>query len=128
MRRPDAMLILFFSLSMVQCNHPSATDDPELLSNLRFAPGAFDSFRRNTELKFTLRHPVTLDITIESKAAPGADFVVKTLVQNAYQTKGSHSIAWLGDTDAELFAPAGVYIGVLNISNRRFETTVQVYH
>jgi len=123
----DAILILL-TLSMVQCNHPSATDDPEVLSNLRFAPGAFDSFRRNTELKFTLRHPVTLDITIERNAAPGPSFVVKRLVQNAYQTKGSHSIAWLGDTDEELFAAAGVYIGVVNISNRRFETIVQVFH
>ena len=143
MRKPHAWLILLSSLTALRCNHTSADDDPEVLSNLRFAPGAFDSFRRNTELKFTLKHPATLHITIESKGvpqsgtpqerapqggAPSGYFVVKTLIENAYQPKGSHSIAWIGDTDTEVFAPAGVYLGVVNINNRRFETTVQVFH
>ena len=168
MRIPHARLILMCFFSSVRCNHPSAADDPEVLSNLRFAPGAFDSFTRNTELKFTLRHPVTLDITIESRAVPqssmsqngvpvggvpessppqtgapgkharlggaaqggagGGEFVVKTLIQNASESKGSHSVAWLGDTDGEVFAPAGVYLGVVKINDRRFETTVQVFH
>ena len=128
MRIPRALLILMCFFTALRCNHSSPADDPEMLSNLRFAPGAFDSFTRNTELKFTLRHPVTVDITIESKGIPDGYLVVKTLIANAPASKGSHSIAWLGDTDAEVFAPAGVYLGVVNINNRRFETTVQVFH
>ena len=148
MRIPHAWMIVMCFFTAVRCHHPLAADDPEVLSNLRFAPGAFDSFTRNTELKFTLRHPVTLDITIESKGgpqsgapqgdasgkgaphreAPDGYFVVKTLIVNAYEAKGSHSIAWLGDTDSEVFAPAGIYFGVVKINNRRFETTVQVFH
>src|SRR6267143_220580 len=151
MRITYAWLLVMCFFAAIRCNHPSAADDPELLSNLRFAPGAFDSFLRNTELKFTLRHPVTLDITIERRAVPqtgvpvggvsesgpfqaaaphekAADgyFVVKTLLENVLESKGSHSIAWLGDTDAEVFAPAGGYLGVVKINNRRYETTVQV--
>src|SRR5436309_3257003 len=117
MRIPRALLILMCFFTALRCNHSSPADDPEMLSNLRFAPGAFDSFTRNTELKFTLRHPVTVDITIERRGAShtglrgkgfsqvdalDGHFVAKTLIANAPASKGSHSIAWLGDTDAEV--------------------------
>ncbi|MBI5021782.1 MAG: hypothetical protein HZB59_10110 [Ignavibacteriales bacterium] len=107
---------------------PNVTDDPALVSNLRFSPSAFDSFRRNTELKYTLKNPSEVSIYIMKKDSLQNDVLVKTLVENAVETKGTHSTTWLGETNQRYFAPVGIYFGVLKIGSRRFETSVQVFH
>jgi len=119
---------LFFILSFMQCNMPNVTDDPALVSSLRFSPSAFDSFRRNTELKYTLKNPSEVSIYIMKKDSLQNDVLVKTLVENASETKGTHSTTWLGETNQRYFAPVGIYFGVLKIGSRRFETSVQVFH
>jgi len=95
---------------------------------MRFSPSAFDSFRRNTELRYTLKAPTTVSIYIVKALSAGTQAPVKTLVEDLSETKGTHSITWIGDTDQRLFAPAGVYLGVLRIDQRRFETIIQVFH
>ena len=121
-------LIAVHLITAFQCSHPSASADSGVLSNLRFAPSAFDSFRRNAELKFTLKLPETLNIYIVRKDGGGRESRVKTLVENARETGGSHSVSWLGDNDMEFFAPAGMYFGVVEIDQQAYETTVQVFH
>lgn len=115
-------------IGAIGCNHPSASTDPGVLSNLRFSPSAFDSFKRNTELKFTLKLPLTLNVRIIRKDAAGAESRVKTLIGNARETGGSHAVTWLGDNDDGLFAPAGTYLAVVEIDQQTYETSVQVFH
>jgi hypothetical protein len=110
------------------CSHPSQLDDPELVNSLRFSPSAFDSFKSNTEMRYTLKIPVTLNAYILRPDSTGKEFLVKTLAINAAESKGSHAHTWLGDTDDELFAPPGLYIGLIQIQERRFESTVLVFH
>lgn len=126
--RSAFLISLFFIPSFMQCNLPNATDDPALVSNLRFSPSAFDSFRRNTELKYTLKSPATVSIYIIKKDTIEQEFLVKTLMENAQETKGSHSVTWLGDTNQRYFAPIGIYFGKVQIENKSFEAIVQVFH
>jgi hypothetical protein len=116
------------TLCSASCKLPSAADDPSVVTNLRFSPSAFDSFRRNTEIKYTLRLPATLSIHIVRRDSSGQMLLVNTLVENVYETKGTHAHTWLGDTRTGFFAPTGLYIGVLQIGNQRFETAVRVFH
>jgi flagellar hook assembly protein FlgD len=110
------------------CNLPTALDDPTLVSNLRFFPSAFDSFRRNTEIRYTLKAPATVSIFIMKRDSAGQEFLVKTLVKNANETKGAHAHTWLGDTNQGQFAPLGGYIGAVQIQHKRFEAAVLVFH
>ncbi len=119
-------LILLSLLS--SCNLPSALDDPELVSSLRFSPSAFDSFKSNTEIRYTLKSPAALNAFVIKRDSTGKDYLVKTLAVNAAESKGSHAHTWLGDTDDGYFAPPGLYIGMIQIQERRFESTVLVFH
>ena len=110
------------------CHHPSQLDDPELVSSLRFSPSAFDSFKSNTEMRYTLKIPATLDVFVIARDSTGKEYLVKTIATNAAESKGSHAHTWLGDTNNQLFAPPGLYIGVLQIEGRRFESTVLIFH
>ncbi|MCX6132611.1 MAG: hypothetical protein NTU47_02260 [Ignavibacteriales bacterium] len=113
---------------LIGCSHPSQLDDPDLVSSLRFAPSAFDSFKANSEIRYSLKSPATLNAFIITIDSNGKEFLVKTLVLNAAESKGSHAHTWLGDTNDQLFAPPGLYIGVIQIQDRRFESTVLVFH
>jgi hypothetical protein len=115
-------------ISLVSCKLPTPLDDPELVTSLRFSPSAFDSFKTNTEIRYTLGSPATLSAFIFKLDSTGKQFFVKTLVQNVTESKGSHSHTWLGDTDAGIFAPTGTYIGSIQIQHRSFEATVLVFH
>jgi hypothetical protein len=94
MARPTLLLFLFG----LQCTLP---ESPDLISSLRFTPSAFDSFRRNAELKYSLKTSQTVSIYIVRRGGPG-DLLVKTLAEGSEETKGSHSITWLGDTNQNL--------------------------
>lgn len=127
------MLSRSFTLFMLSslicgCNLPSTLDDPELVSSLHFSPSAFDSFKSNTQILYSLKAPAILNAYILKVDSAGKEYLVKTLVLNAAESKGSHAHTWLGDTDDQLFAPPGLYIGIIQIQERRFESTVLVFH
>ena len=124
--RTLARLIVLSLLS--SCKLPSALDDPELVSSLRFSPSAFDSSKSNTQICYSLKAPATLKAYIVKTDSAGKEYLVKTLVLNATESKGSHAHTWLGDTDDNLFAPPGTYIGVIQIESRRFEASVLIFH
>ena len=118
------VLIVF----LAGCQSPNILDDPTLVTNLRFSPSAFDSFRQNSDLKYTLKYPSTLSAYIIKKDSSGQEYLVKTLSENIHETKGTHSTTWLGDTNQRYFAPIGMYFGIISIEGRRYETSVQVFH
>jgi hypothetical protein len=115
-------------LSLIACSLPTALDDPTLVTNLRFSPSAFDSFKANTAIYYTLKTPATLSIYILKRDSSSQDYLVKTLVENVNESKGSHSHTWLGDSDEGLFAPIGTYIAAVRIRNKQFEAAVLVFH
>jgi len=117
-----------FVMLLNSCSHPSQLDDPELVTSLRFSPSAFDSFKSNTQILYSLKSPATLNAFILKIDSTGKEYLVKTLVLNAAESKGSHAHTWLGDTDDGYFAPPGLYIGMIQIQERRFESTVLVFH
>ena len=119
------VILLFTSAS---CKLPTQADDPNIVSNLRFTPSAFDSFTKNTEIQYTLKNPVTVSISIVKTDSAGREFLVRTIAQDIHETKGTHRHTWLGDTEKGLFAPIGTYIGIVRIESRRFEATVLVFH
>lgn len=127
MHKASHSILLIFTL-LSSCSYPSQLDDPELVSSLRFSPSAFDSFKSNTQMLYTLKVPATLNVFVLKIDSSGKEFLVKTLAVNAAESKGSHAHTWLGDTNDELFAPSGLYIGVIQIQERRFESTVLVFH
>jgi len=110
------------------CKLPTQADYPNIISNLRFSPSAFDSFTKNTEIQYTLKNPVTLNISIVKTDSAGREYLVRTIAQDIHETKGTHRHTWLGDTDRGLFAPIGTYIGIVQIESHRFEATVLVFH
>ena len=122
------LIILCGLLIFSRCRLNVGPDESTLISSLRFAPSAFDSFKRNTELHYTLRAPAELRITIVRRNASGADILINTLAGHLRETKGTHGITWLGDTSERLFAPAGRYLGVVESGEARFETSVEVFH
>lgn len=126
----NILVVTMLSLLVMAAGCKLASPDPTttLVTSLRFTPSAFDSFKRNTELKYSLGAPSTVTISIIKRDSAMQDYLVKTLAENLNETKGSHSVTWLGDTDQRLFAPAGVYFGVLRIHDQQYETIVQVFH
>ena len=128
MIRTVLMLMFVCLLLFASCKLPSATDDPSAVTSLRFSPSAFDSFRANTEMRYTLKAPTTVNIYVIRRDSSGQTLLVNTLVQDVYETKGTHAHTWLGDTNRGLFAPTGLYLGILQIGDRRFEAAVRVFH
>jgi hypothetical protein len=120
--------LLVLLMVTISCRVPSAQDDPDLVTSLHFTPSAFDSFRRNTELKYSLKTASTLGIYILRQDSSHSQSLVKTLVEGLTETKGAHSITWLGDSDQHLFVPTGMYFAMVRIGGRHFETIVEVFH
>jgi hypothetical protein len=110
------------------CRLPSRVDDLGMVTNLKFSPSAFDSFKRNTDIRYTLKSPATLNIYIVRKDSAGTAFLVRNLALAVHETKGSHSHTWLGDNENGLFAPIGTYVGVVEFESQQFEATVLVFH
>src|SRR6266849_6132010 len=123
-----ATLFVVGSLVGVECKLPNAYDDLNAISSLHFTPSAFDSFRRNSEMKYSLKVPSAVSVYIVKKDSANRELLVKTLAENLNETKGSQSITWIGDTDQHLFAPAGIYFGVVQIQRQRFQAIIQVFH
>jgi len=121
-------LLLISVFSLCGCTQPSAAEHPHLVTDLRFSPSAFDSFRGNTQLRYRLAAPSVLTIYITRLDTFGEEQLVRTIMQNLSETRGVHSHTWLGDTEQGFFAPVGRYVGVVRTERRRFETLVTVYH
>ena len=113
---------------MAGCRVGSGRDDCSVVSSLRFSPSAFDSFKQNAELRYTLGAPAEIRIMILRREASGAEVLVKVLGSSLRETKGSHAVTWLGDTSEHFFAPAGTYLGVVECGNTRCEAPVEVFH
>lgn len=77
------------------CSLPSQADDPDLVSDLRFSPSAFDSFKRNTEVRYSLKYPARVSLVIV-KREQGREEVVKTLFGGLDESKGTQAHSWLG--------------------------------
>ena len=122
------LLCGLLALTSLRCNVPTSSDDPGAVTSLHFTPSAFDSFRRNTEMKYFLKSPATLSIYIVKRDSLQHELLVKTLVTGLEETKGSHAVTWIGDTNEHYFAPVGLYFGLISIGTRRFQTVVQVFH
>ena len=114
--------------SIAGCRMPSAANDAELIANLRFSPPAFDSYRRNTEILYTLAQPAHVSFSIIRRLASGEVQPVTDIFAELYESKGSHAHTWLGDTSSGLFAPPGEYVGVVTVDGCRYEAPVRVFH
>lgn len=128
MQHISPWIILTVALLTKGCTFPSAADDPELVSNLRCSPSAFDSFTRNTEIRYTLKAAARVSINIVKRDSAGKELLVRTIITDLHETKGSHTHTWLGDTESGFFAPSGLYIVQVRAGSRRFETAVRVFH
>lgn len=127
-RRPLAYIIAALLPLLQGCTLPCPGDSPVIVTNLRFSPSAFDSFARNTEIRYTLAAPVKVSVAILRSDSEAGTQLVKTLFTDLSESKGVHAHTWLGDTGQGRFAPAGEYTGVVTVSSQRFETTVRVFH
>ena len=59
-----ATFVILSALALSGCRLPTTANDADVIANLRFSPGAFDSFRRNTEILYTLNQPVRVTFSI----------------------------------------------------------------
>lgn len=127
-RRPLAYIVAALLPLLQGCTLPGPGDSPVIVANLRFSPSAFDSFTRNTEIRYTLAAPVRVSVAILRSDSEAGTQLVKTLFSDLSESKGAHAHTWLGDTGQGRFAPAGEYVGIVTVSSQRFETTVRVFH
>ena len=123
-----AILAMLSTLFIPACRMPTATDGADIISNLRFSPGAFDSFRRNTEVLYTLSRSARVSFSIVRRTTSGDDQPVVTLFSALFESRGTHSHTWLGDSSQGLFAPPGDYVGIIVVDGRRYEAVVRVFH
>lgn len=110
------------------CTLPTPATESVLVANLRFSPSAFDSFRRNTEIQYSLKSPAQVSISIIRRSDAGPDESVRRLCNCLFETKGVHSHTWLGDSDEGHFAPPGEYVGVVEAEGHHFEAVVRIFH
>ena len=120
--------VLLSALLLSGCRLPTSVESEDIVASLRFSPAAFDSFRRNTEILYTLNQSARVTLSIVRRPGQGADQPVVTLFTELFESKGLHSHTWLGDTSAGLFAPPGDYIGIIRVGGRSFEAAVRVFH
>jgi hypothetical protein len=123
---PEALILTLVLAGILGCRIPV---DPELLvSDFRFSPEAFDSFTGTTSLRYTLKRPATTTIRIIAPGKSGPGSVVMTLFEELKESSGIHQHTWLGDTEEGYFAPAGEYLGELEVEGESYQAVVRVYH
>jgi len=120
--------VLLSALLLSGCKLSTSVESDDIVASLRCSPAAFDSFRRNTEILYSLKQSARVTLSIVRRTAEGADQPVVTLFTELLESRGVHSHTWLGDTSAGLFAPPGDYIGIIRVGDRSFETAVRVFH
>jgi len=119
-------LFIAMMIASKACSFPSRPV-PEI-SSLRFVPSAFDPFKKNAELKYSLDSETSIDAYIVKKDSLGQRWLVKTLTEDIILSKGTHAHAWLGGNDDGFFVPVGLYYGVIQTKYDLYETPVEVYH
>jgi flagellar hook assembly protein FlgD len=97
---------------------------PNIITNLRFSPDTFDSYQRNTSLKYSLLKEAEVSISIYDSNG----IIVKTLIENLLETKGSHSHGWLGISDSGTFVPTGIYLAQVTADYHQAFTSVEIFH
>lgn len=97
---------------------------PNIITSLRFAPDTFDSYKRNTSLKYSLLKEAEVSISIYDSNGS----LVKTLIENLLETKGSHSHGWLGISDKGTFVPQGIYIAKVKADYDEAFASVELFH
>jgi len=112
--------LLFFILT--SCGIDSLHTN--IIANLRFSPDAFDSYKRNTSLKYSLLKEAEVSILILDSNGKK----VFTLLYNLLETKGSHSHGWLGISDNGTFVPAGIYLAKVVADYDEAFTSVEIFH
>ena len=128
-RRFDPLAWTFLlAFACLSCHLPIQIPDDKLVTDLRFSPSAFDSFKQNTELRYSLKEPATVSILIARRDSVYGERAVATLISGLNETSGTHGHSWLGNTDLGVFAPAGNFLGILIANNHRFEAAVIVFH
>jgi hypothetical protein len=124
MRIGPALTLLFTACILASCTLPTSSES--IVTSLRFSPSAFDSFKRNSELRYTLKERSRVSVVIVRRDP--AETTIKTLFSGLEETPGSHAHSWLGDNDAGRFAATGEYVAILTAGNERSEATVTVFH
>ena len=97
---------------------------PNIITGLRFSPDTFDSYQRNTSLKYSLLKEAEVSIYIYD--SQGKE--VKTLIENLLETTGSHSHGWLGISDLGTFVPTGIYIAKVEADYDFAFASVEIFH
>ncbi len=118
-----AAFLLVLVPAALSCRLPDE-EDVEIVTSMKFVPEAFDSFAGSASVRYTLSRPATTTLRITRK--DGTAVII--LFESLQESKGSHSHAWQGDTEAGYFAPSGGYLGVLEVEGKRYEAVVRVYH
>jgi len=98
--------------------------EPDIITNLRFSPDTFDSYKRNTSLKYSLLKSAKVSIHIYDSNGEK----VKTLISNLLETKGTHSHGWLGISDKGQFVPAGIYLAKVKADADEAFASVEIFH
>jgi hypothetical protein len=124
----SVVMLFLVLLSVASCRMPASQDTDELVSHFRFEPEAFDSFFGVSRAQYSLREASVTSLSIVKRSDHGQNTLVMTLFENLYESKGTHKHVWLGDTRDGIFAPSGIYVGVLQIGSLHFEAVVRVYH
>ena len=115
------LLVIFWLTTGCNLNNPFR---PEIITSLRFSPDAFDSYQRNTSIRFTLTRRATVSAWISNS---GGEIIIQ-LAQKIEQTRGTHSLAWLGLDGNGTFVTPGVYIAWVSADYDRASASVVVYH
>lgn len=115
------LLVIFWLTTGCNLNNPFR---PEIITSLRFSPDAFDSYKRNTSIKFTLTRRATVSAWITNSRGE----VIIQLTQEIEQTRGTHSLAWLGLDLNGTFVTPGVYIAWVSADYDTASASVVVYH
>jgi len=92
--RGGYLFLVAMLMNLISCKLPTAADDPSIVSNLRFTPSAFDSFTKNTEVQYTLKNPVAVNISIIKKIHPVRNILSKHSQKTS--TKPKERIGTLG--------------------------------
>ena len=124
----SVLLLALVMLSFASCRMPASQDTEDLVSHFRFEPEAFDSFFGVSQAQYSLKQASVTSLSIVKRSDDGQNTLVMTLFENLFETKGTHKHIWLGDTRDGIFAPSGIYLGVLQIGSLHFEAVVRVYH
>ncbi|PIS25689.1 MAG: hypothetical protein COT45_02020 [bacterium (Candidatus Stahlbacteria) CG08_land_8_20_14_0_20_40_26] len=116
-------ILLFFLLFTFSGCDIVEVETKGIIKNLRFSPSAFDPYRGNTKIRYSLSKSATVTIWIERD-----EKLVRNIATDIKETQGTHEHSWLGGDNTQHFVSVGTYIGVVVTGDERGEATVEVFH